>query len=149
MISASLIMRFFGSIISERRWWKMDRYRNYNENPRGKRVGDCTVRAISTLLDRDWESTYIDLAVMGFIMCDMPSANHVWGAYLRERGYRRDVIPNECPDCYTVREFCEDRPHGRYMLALSGHVIAVVDGQYYDTWDSGDEIPTYYWYKEE
>lgn len=127
----------------------MERYRSFNENPGNKNVGDCTVRAISTLLDQDWEATYIGLAMQGFLLCDMPASNHVWGSYLRKNGYRRDIIPDECPDCYTVREFCEDHPKGRYMLALSGHVVAVVDGYYYDTWDSGDKIPIYYWYKEE
>ena len=28
-----------------------------------------------------------------------------------------------------------------------GHVVAVEDGNYYDIWDSGDEVPTYYWMK--
>lgn len=38
---------------------------------------------------------------------------------------------------------------GRYLLALDQHVVAVVDGDYYDTWDSGNEIPIYYWMKGE
>lgn len=127
----------------------MERYRSYNENPEEKNVGDCTVRAISTVLGQDWETTYIGLAVMGFILCDMPSANHVWGAYLREKGYHRDIIPDECPDCYTVEEFCEDHPKGRYLLALSGHVVAVIDGFFYDTWNSAGGVPIFYWHREE
>lgn len=82
-------------------------------------------------------------------MCDLPHANHVWGAYLRHRGFRRNIIPNECPDCYSVSDFCKDHPKGNFVLALSGHVVAVVDGNYYDTWDSGDEVPIYYWEKKE
>lgn len=121
----------------------------YNENPGGKRVGDCVVRALSRTLDQDWERTYIEICLQGLMMCDMPSANHVWGAYLRAKGYRRAILADECPECYTVRDFCRDYPKGRYVLALSSHVVAVVDGDYYDTWDSGDEAPLYYWYKED
>ena len=40
-------------------------------------------------------------------------------------------------------------PHGTYVLATNNHVVAVVDGNYYDTWDSGDETPIYVWRKEE
>ena len=75
----------------------------------------------------------------------MPSANHVWGAYLRSKGWERCVIPNDCPDCYCVKDFCLDHPTGRYVMAISGHVVAVVDGDYFDTWDSGDEVPVYFW----
>lgn len=121
----------------------------YNGNPAGKRVGDCVVRALSRVLDQDWERTFIELCLQSFMLCDMPSANNVWGAYLRAKGYRRAILSDECPECYTVRDFCRDYAHGRYVLALHEHVVAVVDGDYYDTWDSGDRAPLYYWYKED
>ena len=127
----------------------MGGYAEYNANPAGNRVGDCTVRAISKALGQDWEETYTGLALQGFLLCDMPSANHVWGAYLRGKGFRRGIIPDECPDCYTVRDFCRDNPAGTYILAISGHVVAVENGTYYDTWDSGGEIPLYYWYRKD
>ncbi len=82
-------------------------------------------------------------------MCDIPNANAVWGAYLRSKGFNRNIVSNDCPDCYTVNDFCREHPEGKYVLALSGHVVAVCDGNFYDTWDSGEEIPIYYWYKEE
>ena len=77
-------------------------------------------------------------------MYDMPSANRVWGEYLRSLGFVRRTIPDNCPDCYTVRDFCRDNPIGEFILGTGEHVIAVVDGDYYDSWDSGREIPIYY-----
>ena len=125
-------------------------YIDYNANPIGNRVGDCTIRAISLALGQDWELTYSGIAVEGYKLCDMPSANHVWGgAYLRSKGFKRNIIPDECPDCYTVEDFCADHPKGTYILALASHVVAVIDGNHYDTWDSGREIPIYYWQKRE
>ena len=97
------------------------------------------------MLGQSWEQTYIEMCLYGLMHCDMPSANNVWGAYLRSKGWERKIIPNECPDCYCVKSFCEDYPSGRYIMAISGHVVAVIDGDYYDTWDSGDEVPVYYW----
>lgn len=121
----------------------------YNANPEHKNVGDCTVRAISKLLDKDWQDIFIELMVQGLILCDMPSANHVWGDYLKSKGYHRHIIPNDLPTNYSVKDFCEDNPNGNFLLALASHVVAVKDGSYYDTWDSGSEIPIYYWEKKE
>lgn len=120
-------------------------WRNYNANPFGLKVGDCTVRAICKATDKDWEDTYLALALQGYKMHDMPTANHVWGAYLKEQGFTRNPLPATCPDCYTVSQFADEHPSGTYILALSGHVVCVQDGYWFDTWDSGDEIPLYYW----
>lgn len=121
----------------------------YNPNPSKELVGDCVIRAISILTSKNWESTYVDIVEHGALMYDMPSSNVVWGSYLRSKGYLREVIPNTCPDCYTVKDFCLDHPRGKYLLATGTHVIAVIDGNYYDTWDSGKKIPIYYYYKKE
>ena len=119
-------------------------YKVYNPNPAGKRVGDCVIRAIAMLTGQDWDTVYMGVVMEGYRLKDMPSSNHVWAQYLKEQGYRRKVLPEECPSCYTVRDFCGEYSHGRYLLATGSHVVAVVDGDYYDTWDSGDENPVYY-----
>lgn len=79
------------------------------------------------------------------MMKDMPTANHVWGSYLRSLGFRRHKVH----DHITVNDFCRMHPHGVYVLALTSHVIAVIDGIYYDTWNSGEEYPIFYWTREE
>ncbi len=119
-------------------------HKRYNNNPNGNRVGDCTVRAISKALGQTWEQTYVGLALQGFVMGDMPSADHVWGAYLRKHGFARRILPDTCPDCYTVEDFAADHPRGVYLLAIPGHVVCVEDSDYYDTWDSGGEVPVYF-----
>lgn len=121
----------------------------YNPNPLNKRVGDCAVRAVSKATGQDWETAYIDMIVQGFAMCDMPSSNAVWGEYLRSKGFTRHIIPNECPDCYTLIDFCREYPKGTYVVALPNHAVAVIDGSYYDAWDSGSETPLYFWKRKE
>lgn len=123
-------------------------YSYYNINPRGKNVGDCVVRAISKATGQDWGEAYLALCVQGYMEGDLPSANAVWGAYLRTLGYRRQIMPDTCPDCYTVAEFAAEHPFGTYILALSGHVVCVQDGTIYDSWDSSNEIVLYFWEKE-
>lgn len=94
-------------------------------NPNGRHVGDCTVRALSKALDVTWDKAYTMLAVKGYLMADMPSSNSVFGAVLRENGFSRETIPNDCPDCYTLGEFARDHPHGTYVVGMNGHVATV------------------------
>lgn len=121
----------------------------YNPNPAGKHVGDCAIRAVTKAIGESWEDAYCGILIHGFAMCDMPSNNGVWGAYLRKKGFARKMLSNECPDCYTVKDFCVDHPQGTYVVAVSGHVLTIVDGDYYDSWDSGNESPIYYFERNE
>ena len=121
----------------------------YNTNPTGKHVGDCTVRALTKALDLTWDQAYSMLAMQGYIMGDMPSSNAVFGAVLRANGFTREVIPNECPDCYTLEDFANDHPVGTFVVGMSGHVATVIDGVIYDAWHSESEIPIYVWRKDE
>lgn len=117
----------------------------YNPNPTGRNVGDCAVRAISKAFDIDWEEAYDLISDAARLMGDMPSADSVWGAVLRQHGFYRRAIPNSCPNCYTAEDFCMDHPYGTYVLGFSGHVATVKDGRLFDSWNSSNEIPQYYW----
>lgn len=124
-------------------------YYEYNPNPTGRKVGDCSVRAIARALSIDWETAYAMLVASGYSMGDMPSSDSVWGATLRQHGFYRKAVPDTCPDCYKVTDFCIDHPKGIFVLGFGGHVATVVDGDLYDSWDSSGELPQFYWYKEE
>nr|DAI93958.1 MAG TPA: hypothetical protein [Caudoviricetes sp.] len=123
----------------------MSRWKQYNPNPKNARVGDCPIRAITKAIDSDWETVFAGVTVCACALSDMPSANHVWGAYLRQNGFKRYIVDDHGQDVYTVEDFCQDNPVGTYILAIDGHVVCAQDGYYYDTWDSGQEIPIYYW----
>ena len=124
-------------------------WREFNNNPVGRRVGDCAVRAISLAIDADWETAFANLAYMAYKMGDMPSSNAVAGAVLRDHGYYMKTLPDTCPNCYTAADFCKDHPEGIFILVFSGHTACIIDGDIYDTWDSSNEIPVYYWYKKD
>ena len=124
-------------------------YQYYNCNPNGNRVGDCVVRAISKALNQSWEDTYIDLTIQGYLLGDLLSSNAVWGAYLKNKGFTRDIIPNDCPECYTIEDFCNEHPNGTYVIGTGSHAVAVENGVYYDSWRSGGETPIYYYKKGE
>ena len=119
-------------------------YVYYNPNPLGLSVGDCTIRAISCALNISWEQTYDLLAQLGFDMGDMPSSNRVWTELLKINGFKKYQLPDTCPACYTIKDFCYDHPVGIYVVGTGEHVVCIKNGNYFDSWDSGNEIPIYY-----
>lgn len=121
----------------------------YNPNPRGINTGDCVIRAICRTIDSDWEKIYTALTVKGLEKAMWGDTNAVWEQYLKEHGFTQHVLPNTCPDCYTIADFADDHRTGTYIAATGSHVVAVVDGNYYDTWDSGTLVPSYYFEREE
>lgn len=124
-------------------------YSYYNPNPiNNNRVGDCVVRAISKALDMSWEDVYVELTVQGYMMGDLLSSNGVWGNYLKTKGFTREIVPFDCPDCYGVLEFANEHPQGIYVVGTGSHAICVKDGVIYDAWDSSNEQPIYFYKKE-
>lgn len=124
-------------------------WQEYNPNPTGRHVGDCAIRAVAKALNIDWEQAYALVSSAGYSMGDMPSSNSVWGAVLRQHGFYRKSIPDNCPDCYTAEDFLRDNPKGIYVLGFGQHVATAVDGTLYDSWNSLGEIPQYVWFKKE
>ena len=102
----------------------------FNNNPVGRKVGDCAVRAISKALNIGWEGAYIALTINGLQMGDLPNSDSVCGATLRQHGFGRTNIPDSCPDCFTVSDFAEQNPKGTFVLGTGGHVVAVIDGEW-------------------
>ena len=117
---------------------------HYQPNLDNNRASDCVIRAITKILDIDWDTAYLGVVMTGFVMKDMPSVNSVWEKYLVDKGFKKYPIPDTCPECYTIADFAKDHPTGKYILGTGSHAVAVEDGNYFDNADSGFEIPIYY-----
>lgn len=124
-------------------------WKYFLNNPTGRAVGDCAVRAVSVALGISWEQAYSLVAAMGYAMGDMPSSDAVWGAVLRQNGFYRAAIPDTCPDCYTAADFIADHPHGVYVLGFGGHTAAIREGVLLDSWNSLAELPQFFWFRKE
>ena len=124
-------------------------YSYYNANPYKIRVGDCVIRAISKALNQSWEDTYIDLTIQGYLLGDLLSSNAVWDAYLKSKGFKRNIVPNDCPECYTIEDFCNEHPQGTFVIGTGTHCVAIENGCVFDTWNSSGECPIYYYHKGE
>ena len=118
-----------------------------NPNPCRQEEPDCVVRAISIATGKSWHEVHNGLCRQSAERCTMPSVNWLWELYLRKHGFEKFLLPETCPSCLTVREFCRRYSEGVYVIGTGTHAVCVIDGNYYDAWDSGEETPTYFYRK--
>lgn len=120
-------------------------YLYYNANPIANRDEDCAIRAVSAALNITWDEAFDLIAHNAKQMATIMQNDAAWGSVLRQHGFYRRVIPNTCPDCYTIGDFAYDHPHGVYVLGTGTHAVAVIDGAILDIWDSSSAYPQFYW----
>lgn len=121
-------------------------WKYYNPNPLNKNTGDCAVRALSKALDCSWDKAKTYLDVYSMEEAEVETSDIVWGKILHEHGFKMETVL--CESCKNdLIQFCKDNPKGIFVVKLPNHVVTVVDGCYYDSWDSGKEIPIYCWRK--
>ena len=123
----------------------MSNWRYFNPNPLGLKVGDCTVRALCAVTGQSWDAVHEKLCNLSREIGDMPSANRVVGEMLRRYGFNRMELIDQCPDCYTVADFAADHPEGTYVLFPQEHAVAVINSEWWDSWNSGDTVPIIYY----
>ena len=116
-----------------------------NPNPKKKEVPDCVIRAICIALNKPWLEVFDELNSVARRDFSVSLDDNVWGHYLYMQGFKPFLLPNECPSCITIKAFTKMYPYGTYIIGTGTHAVAVIDGNYYDSWDSGDAIPTFFW----
>ncbi len=130
----------------------MSRYVYYQPNKLDlkDKYGDCTIRALSKALGLSWLDTYL-VTVPLCIKYQTPNIfnlpNKLEVEAMESIGFEYHGVSNrKGVKRPTVKQFAKDHPQGIYIANVANHEVAVVDGKYYDTWDSGNK-PMYGWYK--
>lgn len=119
-------------------------YIYYNPNPKGKKTTDCVIRMLTRIYGMTWEEAYLSLSKVALAEYEMPSSNYIWEKYLLTHGFKKELLPHTCPDCMTVRAFARMFDNDIYVACTGSHVVAVEYGDYFDAWDSGDEVVAYF-----
>lgn len=128
----------------------------YNANPKGRFTTDCVIRAISTATQIAYAETVRTLAEWQIRTGFDDGDASCYGKMLEADGWTKQRQPRK-PDGkkYTGSEFCdwliktgEWKRHRRIIAHLGGnHVVAIIDGRVWDTWDSTDGCIGNYWTK--
>lgn len=122
-------------------------YKQYNANSRNNFSEDCVKRAITLALGMDYDDVSKQLnKIKRDINADAYNVPSVFNRFLKDRGLSFKSVPERI----SVEEFCEDHPDGTYLLltgskrtavrGISNHMLCVIDGDVYDSWDSTKEI---------
>ena len=126
----------------------------HNENPKGKLVGDCVIRAISLATGDGWDKTYKGLCELGLKLKDMPNDKKVYDKYLALNGWVKHKQPRKLDNTkYTGREWCEKlRDEGKsdpMVVHIGGHhIVCIMNYKVHDIWNSTGKCIGNYWTKE-
>lgn len=120
---------------------KYFQYYQPNKKDLKDKYGDCTIRALSKALNITWLEAYDAMVPI----CREYQVSNIFDCPISERkemlsslGFTYYGVSNKKGTKRpTVKSFAKDNPKGTYIVNVSHHVVAVVDGTYYDTWDSG------------
>lgn len=105
------------------------------------RFGDCQIRALSKALGCTWLEAFDAIIPLcreeqAGLIFDVPIP--IRKRMLDKLGFDYHGISNKRGTKRpTVAEFAKANPKGSYICSVAHHEVAVVDGQYFDTWDSG------------
>lgn len=105
------------------------------------KVGDCQIRALCKALEISWVEAF-DLTIpicrelQTYTIFDGDLEKTISAMKALGFEYHRLTIKKggKRP---TVDSFAKDHPSGRFIVKVAHHSVAIVDGKYYDTWDSG------------
>jgi len=124
------------------------RWKEFNPNPKERNIGDCTLRSYCAAFGISWDKAF-DIASR------VAKENSSMIQYVADKvlveefncvvdeKYNKKTVKSK--DRIKVNEFALSHPYGTYILHVPKHQVTVVNGEYWDSWDSGDKkIDTVY-----
>lgn len=120
--------------------YKRFQYYQPNEKDLKDEFGDCQIRALSKALNCTWLEAFDALIpLMREEQCNGIGVTvKVSSRILSHFGFTyHGITVKKGSKRPTVDSFAKEHPSGTFILRVANHVVSVVDGKYYDTWDSG------------
>ncbi len=117
---------------------------NFQPNPLGNETGDCTIRAYCAAESMEWDEAYEMATKYGKDLALMFNEKKVIDKIVEGHfGYKKVKLKKN--EQMTVNEFCTLHDKGTYILNVPRHLVTVIDGEFWDSWDSGDKkVSSYY-----
>lgn len=120
----------------------------YNANPKGKKTGDCVIRAICTALNESWEDTYRGMLEVALDTGEAISCKGNFKEYLKRKGYDMQKMPRkENNKRYTIEEFANilAKPNMVYIVNIANHLTLINNKNLYDLWNCKNKSVGNYW----
>ena len=124
-------------------------YKYYQPNKKDikdKRT-DCIIRALTKLTDKNWIECFEMLIPHCIELQSVPSDKVIIEAWLKDNGYKYTGISNaKGTKRPTVEKFSKANK-SKTLMVVAHHCVTCEDGNYFDTWDSGQCCLYGYWTK--
>lgn len=124
------------------------RWKEFNPNPKGKNVNDCSIRAYCAANDMKWDEAFDLACKVAKEEKDIINAGKVCHKILTEHlGWtlNEESKKVKTKDRITVQEFALTHNYGTYVLMCRSHAVVVSNGFIYDSWDSGSKKMHYFY----
>lgn len=114
------------------------RWIEYNPNPaNNSKANDCTIRAYCAAENLEWDEAYDIACECGKELSYMPNDKTAVKHVAEDKfGYTRHKLSKE-ERGMTVNDFAIKYNEGTFLVEVASHLVAVINGEYYDSWDSG------------
>ena len=112
-------------------------FKQFNINPKGKKTGDCSIRALATATNISWDDALDELVAMAHKTKYEPTDRRTMEKVLETYGFNKRKQPRKADNTkYLVREL-DQVLSGRYVAVVNvaNHYTVVRNGECIDTWD--------------
>lgn len=121
-------------------------YKYYQPNK--NQAPDCSIRALTKLLDKDWFVVFDYLVGIARKNQDVLISTSTFEEMLSDFNYQKYSFTRKGTKP-RLREFAKEHNKGKYFCYVrSGytmHCVCLDNGDWYDSWDSGDCKMVSYW----
>lgn len=117
-------------------------YKFLNLQPLGRIEEDCVCRAISFGLSLDYYCVQEKLHLVGELF-DCEELCVCCYKHLLDYVYNLERI--ESYKGYTIEEFLNLNPKGKFIIRVSGHLTSCENGILFDIWDCRNEVIDIIW----
>ena len=125
------------------------KYFQPNKKDLKDKYGDCVIRSFVKTTGKDWLEVFDELMKIARNEQAIPNGKLCYEIFLKENGFKYTGVSNKKGSKRpTVLSFTQGHTEGVYVLIVANHIVASVDGVYYDTWDSGQCSMYGYWEKQ-
>lgn len=121
-------------------------YKYYQPNEKAeKKMGDCVIRALCKAYNLTWLEAFRELIPYAEAIQDMPNSKKVYSKYIKDKGGCWNGIKVEKGQKrMTVKELAK-YTRGTHIARLANHIVCIIDGDWYDSWDSGNKTVYGHW----
>ena len=115
-------------------------FEKFNINPKGRKTGDCTTRAIATAACITWQEAlrmqYETALYSGYSVGSTENTDRV----LQQLAFIPcKVAPARGEKRPTVHELADHHNKNTLVISVAGHLTCAINGTYFDLWDCGNK----------